>query len=125
MDRRPTDWNSDAHLDSWLTTYAGADPEAHTAEYLALIGSKFVMQALNRALNPGAKADYSLVFVALQGRYKDRIQEAMWAPYYIEGIPSPKINPADLPAASPGRSSRMPPKCRCGARPMSMSRKRH
>ena len=90
------DWNSDARFDSWLTTYAGADPEAHTAEYLALIGSKFVMQVLNRALNPGAKADYSLVFVALQGRYKDRIQEAMWAPYYIEGIPSPEDQPSRL-----------------------------
>jgi DNA polymerase I-like protein with 3'-5' exonuclease and polymerase domains len=90
------DWDGVARLDGWLTTYAGADPEAHTAEYLALVGSKFVMQALNRALHPGAKADYSLVFPALQGIGKDRTQEAMWAPYYRENIPPPHINPADF-----------------------------
>ena len=59
IDARP-DWDGVARLDGWLTTYAGADPKAHTAEYLALIGSKYIMQVLNRALNPGAKADYSL-----------------------------------------------------------------
>ena len=54
------------------------------------------MQVLNRALNPGAKADYSLVFVALQGVGKDRVLEAMFAPYYREGIPSPRVSPADF-----------------------------
>ena len=71
-------------------------PQAHTAEYLALIGSKYIMQVLNRALNPGAKADYSLVFTALQGIGKDLVLEAMFAPYYREGIPPPGINPADF-----------------------------
>ena len=54
------------------------------------------MQVLNRALNPGAKADYSLVFTALQGVGKDRVLEAMFAPYYREGIPSPRVSPADF-----------------------------
>ena len=95
IDARP-DWDGVARLDGWLTTYAGADPKAHTAEYLALIGSKYIMQVLNRALNPGAKADYSLVFVALQGVGKDRVLEAMFAPYYREGIPSPRVSQADF-----------------------------
>ena len=71
-------------------------PRRTTAEYLALIGSKYIMQVLNRALNPGAKADYSLVFTALQGVGKDRVLEAMFAPYYREGIPSPRVSPADF-----------------------------
>src|SRR6185295_2606043 len=54
------------------------------------------MQVLNRALNPGAKADYSLVFTGPQGVGKDRVLEAMFAPYYREGIPSPRRNPADF-----------------------------
>ena len=87
------DWDGVARLDGWLATYAGADPQAHTAEYLALVGSKYIMQVLNRALNPGAKADYSLVFTALQGVGKDRVLEAMFSPYYREGIPSPRSQP--------------------------------
>ena len=54
------------------------------------------MQALNRALRPGAKADYSLVFTAGQGAYKDLVLEAMFTPYYREGVPSPRVSPADF-----------------------------
>jgi DNA polymerase I-like protein with 3'-5' exonuclease and polymerase domains len=90
------DWDGVARLDGWLVQHGGADAEAHTAEYLALVGSKYIMQVLNRALNPGAKADYSLVFTAPQGFGKDRTLEAMFAPYYREGIPSPGRSPADF-----------------------------
>jgi DNA polymerase I-like protein with 3'-5' exonuclease and polymerase domains len=90
------DWDGVARLDGWLTTYGGADTEAHAADYLALVGAKYVMQALNRALHPGAKADYSLVFTGSQGAGKDRVLEAMFAPYYREGIPSPRVSPADF-----------------------------
>jgi DNA polymerase I-like protein with 3'-5' exonuclease and polymerase domains len=90
------DWNREKRCDDWLVTYAGADPQVHSAEYLALVGSKYIMQVLHRALNPGAKADYSLVFTAPQGFGKDRTLEAMFSPYYREGIPSPGRNPADF-----------------------------
>jgi DNA polymerase I-like protein with 3'-5' exonuclease and polymerase domains len=96
------DWDGAARLDGWLVTYAGADPQAHSAEYLAPIGSKYIMQVLNRALNPGAKADYSLVFVALQGVGKDRTLEAMFAPYYREGVPSPRVSQPDFARAIAG-----------------------
>ena len=95
IDARP-EWDGVARLDNWLATYAGADTEAHAAEYLALIGSKYIMQALNRALHPGAKADYSLVFTAPQGVGKDRMLEAMFSPYYREGVPSPRAQPGRL-----------------------------
>src|SRR5262249_20807870 len=71
------DWDGVSRADGWLMTYAGADTEVHSAEYLALVGSKYLMQVLHRALHPGAKADYSLVFTCLQGFGKDRILEAM------------------------------------------------
>jgi hypothetical protein len=90
------DWDGVARLDTMLVSYAGADPQAHSAEYLALVGSKYVMQVLNRALNPGAKADYSWVFTALQGIGKDLVLETLFSPYYREGIPPPGINPADF-----------------------------
>ena len=90
------DWDGVARLNGWLATYGGADIEAHAADYLALIGAKYVMQALYRALHPGAKADYSLVFTAAQGVGKDLVFEAMFAPYYCEVIPSPRIGQADF-----------------------------
>jgi DNA polymerase I-like protein with 3'-5' exonuclease and polymerase domains len=90
------DWDGVWRLDDWLVTYAGADVGMHNREYLALVGSKYIMQALNRALHPGAKADYSLVFWSNQGVGKDRILEAMFAPYYREGVPSPRVSAADF-----------------------------
>jgi hypothetical protein len=48
------DWDGTARADGWLSAYAGADTAVHSTEYLALIGSKYLMQTLNRALNPGA-----------------------------------------------------------------------
>jgi hypothetical protein len=90
------DWDGVTRLDGWLITYGGADTAVHTKEYLKLIGSKYIMQALHRALHPGAKADYSLVFTGPQGIGKDRELEAMFSPYYREGIPSPRRNPADF-----------------------------
>jgi predicted P-loop ATPase len=95
MDKLP-EWNGVARLGGWLAAYAGADTETHTADYLALIGSKFIMQALNRALHPGAKADYSLVFTSSQGVGKDLVLEGLFAPYYREGVPSPRVSPADF-----------------------------
>jgi hypothetical protein len=95
IDARP-DWDGERCLDSWLITYGGADTRMHSTEYLALVGSKYVMQVLHRALNPGTKADYSLVFTGIQGTGKDRTLEAIFSPYYREGIPSPGRSPADF-----------------------------
>jgi len=90
------DWDSTTRLDGWLVTYGGADTGTHAAEYLALVGAKYIMQVFNRALHPGAKADYSLVFTSPQGIGKDRVFEAMFAPYYNEGVPSPRLSQADF-----------------------------
>jgi hypothetical protein len=118
-------WDGVARADGWLMTCAGADTQLHSVEYLALIGSKYLMQVLHRALNPGAKADYSLVFTAPQGFGKDRTLEALFSPYYCEGIPSPSRNPADFARGIAGlRSLRTPLRCRPGGRPTSRNRKR-
>jgi hypothetical protein len=96
------DWDGKHRLDGWLVTYAGADAQAHTKEYLELVGSKYIMQVLHRALNPGAKADYSVVFVSIQGTGKDLVFDAMFSPYYREGIPSPRVSQADFALALAG-----------------------
>jgi DNA polymerase I-like protein with 3'-5' exonuclease and polymerase domains/predicted P-loop ATPase len=101
IDNLPS-WDLTERLDGWLVTYAGADTEFHNPEYLALIGSRYIMQVLNRGLHPGAKADYSLVFTCPQGIGKDRIFETMFAPYYCEGVPSPRVSQADFALAIAG-----------------------
>src|SRR5262245_1101026 len=95
-------WDGGYRLNGWLVTYAGADVQAHTKEYLELVGSKYIMQVLHRALNPGAKADYSLLFVSPQGFGKDLVFDAMFSPYYREGIPSPRVSQADFALALAG-----------------------
>jgi DNA polymerase I-like protein with 3'-5' exonuclease and polymerase domains len=90
------DWDGVGRADGWLAAYGGADTQGHAVEYLALIGSKYLMQVLNRALHPGAKADYALAFTCPQGFGKDLVFEAMFAPYYRECIPSPHVSPADF-----------------------------
>jgi DNA polymerase I-like protein with 3'-5' exonuclease and polymerase domains/predicted P-loop ATPase len=99
---RPRWEGGNSILDTWLIDYAGADTTVHSREYLALVGRMYVMQVVNRALNPGAKADYSLVFVGLQGAGKDQVLDAMFSPYYREGIPSPRVSQADFALALAG-----------------------
>jgi DNA polymerase I-like protein with 3'-5' exonuclease and polymerase domains len=96
------DWDGTGRLDGWLVNYAGANTEMHAGEYLALIGSKYIMQVLNRALHPGAKADYALALVAPQGMGKDQVLNTMFSPYYREGIPSPRVSAADFALALAG-----------------------
>ena len=96
------DWDGVARLDNWLAGYCGADIEAHTPEYLAMASSKYIMQVLNRALNPGAKADYALVLTSSQGSGKDKILESTFAPYYSESVPSPRQSQADFAMAISG-----------------------
>jgi DNA polymerase I-like protein with 3'-5' exonuclease and polymerase domains/predicted P-loop ATPase len=90
------EWDGTARLDDWLVAYAGADTEAHCKEYLALIGAKYLMQVLNRAIHPGAQADYALALIAGQGAYKDQMLRTMFSPYYHEGLPSPRASQADF-----------------------------
>src|SRR5262249_8053732 len=117
-------WNNSPILDTWLVTYAGADPQAHSAEYLALVGSKYIMQVLHRALNPGAKADYSLVFTAPQGFGKDRTLEAVFSPYItVRAFRRLDVTQRILLGASQGQLSRTPPKCQPGASPTSRTRR--
>lgn len=62
-----------ARLDTWLTTYANAKD----AKYTRLVGRKFVLQMLARALRPGCKADIVLVLVGPQGARKSSLAEAL------------------------------------------------
>ena len=99
------EWDGKPRLDNWLADYCGADTIVHTPEYLAMVSSKFPMQVLHRALNPGSKADYALVLTGPQGAGKDEVLAVTFEPYYSEAVPSPRLKQADFALAS-GRQHR-------------------
>jgi len=61
-------WDCVPRLNKWLTYYLGA--EKQDAEYLALVGSKWLMAIVARAFNPGTKFDNVLVLEGIQGLKK-------------------------------------------------------
>lgn len=59
-------WDGIQRLDTWLSVYLGADDNG----YNALVGRKWMIQAVARALKPGCKADNVLVLEGKQGAQK-------------------------------------------------------
>lgn len=59
-------WDGIQRLDTWLSVYLGADDNG----YNALVGRKWLIQAVARALKPGCKADNVLVLEGKQGAQK-------------------------------------------------------
>lgn len=60
------EWDGKDRLTDWLHTYLGAE----STDYSRLIGPLWLRQAINRALNPGCKADYVLILEGKQGLRK-------------------------------------------------------
>jgi predicted P-loop ATPase len=60
-------WDQTPRIDNWLQTYFGAEGDP---EYLKSVGSKWLISAVARALNPGCKVDTVLILEGAQGRGK-------------------------------------------------------
>ena len=58
-------WDGKPRLDTWLTYYLGADEQP--PEYLALVGSKWLIGAVSRVFEPGCKFDSVLILEGSQG----------------------------------------------------------
>lgn len=58
-------WDGTPRIEGWLSYYLGC--ERQTRDYLALIGSKWLMGAVSRVYNPGCKFDNVLVLEGKQG----------------------------------------------------------
>jgi putative DNA primase/helicase len=68
-------WDGQHRLDRWLTYYLGA--EKQDAEYLRLVGSKWLMAVVARALTPGIKFDNVLILEGAQGTKKTSAFEVL------------------------------------------------
>ncbi len=68
-------WDGKSRLDTWLTYYLGADEQP--AEYLALVGAKWLIGAVSRVFAPGCKFDTVLILEGLQGLGKSMALRAL------------------------------------------------
>ena len=68
-------WDGRPRLDNWLTYYLGADEQP--AEYLALVGSKWLIGAVSRVFEPGCKFDSVLILEGKQGLGKSMVLRSL------------------------------------------------
>jgi predicted P-loop ATPase len=59
-------WDKKSRLDAWLSTYLGALDNPYTQ----FVGSKWMISAVARVLQPGCKADHLMVLEGAQGKGK-------------------------------------------------------
>jgi predicted P-loop ATPase len=68
-------WDGTERLDSFLEKYFGASKDA--AEYLRVVGPKWMIAAVARAYEPGCKVDHMLIFEGAQGPGKSKALRAL------------------------------------------------
>lgn len=78
-------WDLTSRLETWLADYLGA---AGSDIYLAAAGSKFLISAVARIMQPGCKADHVLVLEGAQGIGKTRTHRILFAPWFADSLPA-------------------------------------
>lgn len=77
-------WDSEPRLQLWLAEYLGA---VAPPDYLAAIGTKFLISAVARIMAPGCQADHVLTLEGPQGAGKSRTVQILGAPWTTDGLP--------------------------------------
>lgn len=67
-------WDGKKRLDTWLAFYAGAENN----DYSRMVGAKFMISAVARALEPGCKVDTMLVLEGPQGLKKSTLARTLF-----------------------------------------------
>jgi predicted P-loop ATPase len=78
-------WDGVPRIDSWLTDLCGAiDTPLHR-----LYARRWLVSAIARVMQPGAKVDTVLVLAGKQGAGKSSILHALGGAWYVEGVIDP------------------------------------
>ena len=75
-------WDGVARVDSWLSTYVGAE----NTEYSRAVGSRWLISAVARILRPGAKADCCLILEGPQGIRKSTALRTLAGDYFTDEL---------------------------------------
>ena len=80
-------WDGVSRIGNWLQSYLGApaDPDGG-ADYVAAVGSRWLISAVARALQPGCKADCALILEGPQGIYKSTALRTLAGKWFADEI---------------------------------------
>jgi predicted P-loop ATPase len=81
---RGVTWDGEPRLQFWLIEYLDA---RGPPDYLAAIGSKFLISAVARVNNPGCQVDHVLALEAPQGAGKTQTSKILGGPWTTDGLP--------------------------------------
>lgn len=76
-------WDGVPRINSWLTDFCGADKN----EYTAAVGSKWLISAVARVMQPGCKVDTALIFEGPQGLNKSTAFEVLGGRWFTDDMP--------------------------------------
>lgn len=77
-------WDGAGRLDAWLTTYCGAEDGIYTRG----VGSRWMLAAVARAMEPGCKVDNVLLLEGAQGVKKSGVPEVLGGAWTADSLPS-------------------------------------
>lgn len=75
-------WDGRPRLDTWLTTYCGAEDSSYTRA----VGTTWLQAAVARAICPGIKADGALVFEGHQGKGKSSVLGILGGEWFTDDV---------------------------------------
>jgi putative DNA primase/helicase len=75
-------WDGVERIDTWLEDYLGAED----IPFVRVVGRKFLISAIARAMQPGCKVDTMLVLEGKQGIGKSQTLQALAEPWVLEEL---------------------------------------
>lgn len=82
-------WDRRARLDTWLQRYLGASAnidDGNIRDYLAAVGSRWLISAVARIFEPGCKVDHCLILENKQGERKSTAFRVLAGEYFTDEI---------------------------------------